>query len=240
MQWTGWVRGWTQSEVRNLHRTPAGACGTQECAAHGARAILAEPEHPAGLLSPSPHRHSHSELIKTEEVAHRALNLAQKSKPTSRSQGVDCFSSLCHCCWRGRIWVVFFFFGLCNVWCLRENSWNWAYWIRCKTKWDAGEYGLHCISEKVRVFPWSVLEECCVHPDFSLESLQEECREQGGGKEFFVTAAAWVRQMRSPPSFSFPSLSCAAGFDFLGRLREEKEKSPMTEFWFGEAVYNQV
>lgn len=109
MQWTGWVRGWTQSEVRNLHRTPAGACGTQECAAHGARAILAEPEHPAGLLSPSPHRHSHSELIKTEEVAHRALNLAQKSKPTSRSQGVDCFSSLCHCCWRGRIWVCFFF-----------------------------------------------------------------------------------------------------------------------------------
>lgn len=112
MQWTGWVRGWTQSEVRNLHRTPAGACGTQECAAHGARAILAEPEHPAGLLSPSPHRHSHSELIKTEEVAHRALNLAQKSKPTSRSQGVDCFSSLCHCCWRGRIWVVFFFWSL--------------------------------------------------------------------------------------------------------------------------------
>lgn len=122
---------------------------------------------------PSPHHHSHSELIKTEEVAHRALNLAQKSKPTSRSQGVDCFSLLCHCCWRGRI-----FFCLCNVWCLRENSWNWAYWIRCKTKWDAGEYGLHCISEKVRVFPWSVLEECCVHPNSSLESLQEDCREE--------------------------------------------------------------
>lgn len=57
-------------------------------------------------------------------------------------------------------------------------------------KRDAGEYGLHCISEKVRVFPWSVLEECSVHLNSSLESLQEECKEQGGGgREYFVAVA---------------------------------------------------
>lgn len=48
--------------------------------------------------------------------------------------------------------------------------------------------------------------------------------------------------MRSSPSFSFPFLFCASGFDFLGRLGEKnkKEKSSMTEIQFGEAVYNQV
>lgn len=39
---------------------------------------------------------------------------------------------------------------------------------------------------------------------------------------------------------SFPSLSCAAVFDFLGRLGGKKEKSPVTELQFGKAVYNQV
>lgn len=34
-----------------------------------------------------------------------------------------------------------------------------------------------------------MLEECCVHLNSSLESLQEECREQGGGKERFVAVA---------------------------------------------------
>lgn len=46
--------------------------------------------------------------------------------------------------------------------------------------------------------------------------------------------------MRSPPSFSFPSLSFAAVFDFLGRLEGKKKKLSMTELQFGEAVYNQV
>ena len=82
-------------------------------------------------------------------------------------------------------WVIaaetFFSSPLCNVWYLRENSWAEHSWITAELKWDAGEYGLDCMAEKVSFFPCPSWRNAASFPRLSLGTLGRSWERQKEG-----------------------------------------------------------